>query len=86
MPCPKPQAVNLRNERMTKITIALAAALMMSTATVAVADSAKRHPAPARAKATPARIDQSPNTSMMPNGNLMMNVMDRASSPFACGG
>jgi hypothetical protein len=71
---------------MTKITIALAAALLMSTATLAMADSAKRQPVSARAKATPVRVDQSSNMSMMPNGNLMMNVMDRASSPFACGG
>jgi hypothetical protein len=69
---------------MTKTTIALAAALLMSTASVAMADSAKRYPAPN--KSTPVRVDQSRNMSMMPNGNLMMNVMDRASSPFACGG
>ena len=66
--------------------IALAAALLMSTATLAIADSAKRHPVSPRAKATPVRVDQSSNMSMMPNGNLMMNVMDRASSPFSCGG
>jgi len=64
--------------------IALAAALMMSTATLATADAAKRHPA--SNKSTPVRADQSRNMSMMPNSNLMMNVMDRASSPFACGG
>jgi len=69
---------------MTKTTIALATALLMSTATFAAADSAKRHSA--SAKSTPARVDQNRNMSMMPNGNLMMNVMDRASSPFACGG
>ena len=69
---------------MTKAKIALAAAMLMGTATVAMADSAKRHPAPN--KSTPVRVDQSRNMSMMPNSNLMMNVMDRASSPFACGG
>jgi hypothetical protein len=69
---------------MTRITIALAAALLMGTATIAAADSAKRHPA--SNKSTPVRTDQSRNMSMMPNSNLMMNVMDRASSPFACGG
>jgi hypothetical protein len=69
---------------MTKTTIALAAALLMSTATVAMAGPAKRQPV--STKTTTVRVDQSRNTSMMPNSNLMMNVMDRASSPFACGG
>jgi len=69
---------------MTTTRIALVAALLMSTATVALAESAKRHSA--STKSTPVRVDQSRNMSMMPNGNLMMNVMDRASSPFACGG
>ena len=74
---------------MTKTTIALATALLMTTATVAMAGSAKRHLASAAGgalKSTPVRVDQSRNMSMMPNSNLMMNVMDRASSPFACGG
>ena len=73
---------------MTRTKIALAAALLISTASVAMADSPKRHSATAGgAKATPVRVDQSRNMSMMPNtNNLMMNVMDRASSPFACGG
>jgi hypothetical protein len=69
---------------MIRTTIALAAALMMSTATAAMADSGKRHPA--ANKSTVVRVDQTRNMSMMPNNNLMMNVMDRASSPFACGG
>jgi len=75
---------------MIKISIALAAAIVMSTATGALAqqNSAKRHTIPGGSamQSTPARVDQSRNMSMMPNGNLMMNVMDRASSPFACGG
>jgi len=74
---------------MTKTTIALAAALLMSTATIAMAGSAKRYVASAAGaaiKSTPVRVDQNRNMSMMPNSNLMMNVMDRASSPFACGG
>jgi hypothetical protein len=74
---------------MTKTTIALAAALLMGTATAALADSAKRHStstAKGAMKSTPVRGDQDRNMSMMPNSNLMMNVMDRASSPFACGG
>jgi hypothetical protein len=75
---------------MTKISIALAAAIAMSTATAALAErnSARRHSTPGGSamQSTPARVDQSRNMSMMPNGNLMMNVMDRASSPFACGG
>jgi hypothetical protein len=60
----------------------------MGTATVAMAGSAKRHTASAGGamKSTPVRVDQNRNMSMMPNSNLMMNVMDRASSPFACGG
>jgi len=70
---------------MAKMTIALTAVLMMSTATAAMASSAKRQPV--AAKAAPVRVDQSRNMSMMPGtNNLMMNVMDRASSPFACGG
>ena len=69
---------------MAKMTIALTAVLMMSTATAAMASSAKRQPV--AAKAAPVRVDQSRNMSMMPNSNLMMNVIDRASSPFACGG
>lgn len=70
---------------MTRTKIALAAALLIGTATVAMADSAKRHSA--STKATPIRVDPSRNMSSAPNtNNLMMNVMDRASSPFACGG
>jgi hypothetical protein len=73
-----------RTRHMTKTTIALAATVLMSTASVAMAGSAKRHPV--SAKTTTVRVYQSRNMSMMPNSNLMMNVMDRASSPFACGG
>lgn len=66
-------------------TIAVAAALLMGTATVALAGdgsrAAKRVPG---AQSSPVRMTQPSN--MSPNGNLMMNVMDRASSPFACGG
>jgi hypothetical protein len=69
---------------MTRTTIALAAALLMSTAPAAMAGAAKRHPV--STKNTTVRVDQSRNMSMMPNSNLMKNVMDRASSPFACGG
>ena len=72
---------------MTRTKLALAAALLMSTATVALSDSPKRHLTSAgAAKATPVRVDQSRNMSMPNTNNLMMNVMDRASSPFACGG
>ena len=70
--------------------IALTAAVLIGTATVALAEtpaSAKRHPMRAGAtQSTPMRADQNRNMSTMPNSNLMMNVMDRASSPFACGG
>ena len=71
---------------MTRITVALAAALLMGTATVAMAGDGSR---PAKRSSTGTmqsssmRVGQPTN---MPNGNLMMNVMDRASSPFACGG
>ena len=73
---------------MIRLKIALATALMIGTASAAMADSSKRHSATAAAtKATPVRVDQNRNMSMMPStDNLMMNVMDRASSPFACGG
>ena len=71
---------------MTRTTIALAAALLMGTATVALAGDGSR---PAKrvsgAQLTSMRMTQPSNMSA-PNGNLMMNVMDRASAPFACGG
>jgi hypothetical protein len=76
---------------MTKTKIALAAVLLMGTATAALADDGlsnrtKRHTANAgAAQSTPIRVNQAGNMAA-PNGNLMMNVMDRASSPFACGG
>lgn len=66
--------------------IALVVALLMGTATGALAGDGSR---PAKrvsgAKSTPMHVTQPSNMSA-PNGNLMMNVMDRASSPFACGG
>ena len=37
-------------------------------------------------QATPVRLNQARNMSEPNTNNLMMNVMDRASSPFACGG
>ena len=73
---------------MTRTTIALAAALLMGTATVAMAGdgsrSAKRSSVGAM-QSSSMRASQPTNMSA-PNGNLMMNVMDRASSPFSCGG
>ena len=77
---------------MTKTKIVLAAALLMGTATVALAEDGhmnrtKRHTAHAGAtQATPVRLNQARNMSEPTTNNLMMNVMDRASSPFACGG
>ena len=77
---------------MTKTKIALAAALLMGTATAALADNGhmnrtKRHTAKAGAtQSTPVRLNQAGNMSAPGTNNLMMNVMDRASSPFACGG
>jgi len=77
---------------MTTTRIALAAVLLIGTASAAFAEDglrrAKRAPAHANgvaSQSTPVRINQSPDMSM-PGANLMMNVMDRASSPFACGG
>ena len=72
---------------MTRTTIALAAALLMGTATVALAGDGSR-PAKrssAAMQSSSMRASQPAHMSA-PNGNLMMNVMDRASAPFACGG
>ena len=71
---------------MTKTTIALAAALLMGTATVAMAGHGSRPAKRVTSGATQASRISQPSNISMPNGNLMMNVMDRASSPFACGG
>jgi hypothetical protein len=78
---------------MTKTKIALAAALLVGTATAALAEDgshanrAKRHMANAGAtQSTPVRLNQAGTMSAPNTNNLMMNVMDRASSPFACGG
>jgi hypothetical protein len=76
---------------MTKTKIAFAAALLIGTASAALADNgqtnrSKRHIANAgAAQATPVRLNESGMSTPTTN-NLMMNVMDRASSPFACGG
>jgi hypothetical protein len=70
---------------MTKTMIALAAALLMGTTTAALAGDGSRPAKRSTAGALQSRVSQPSNMSM-PNGNLMMNVMDRASSPFACGG
>ena len=75
---------------MTKIT--LATALLMGTATVALAQGT--HPnrtnrafaAAGAAQSTQMPMNQGRNMSAPLTNNLMMNVMDRASSPFACGG
>lgn len=77
---------------MSKTKIALAAALLIGTATAALAEDgyttrAKRHTANAAAtQSTPVPGNQARNMSAPSTNNLMMNVMDRASSPFACGG
>jgi hypothetical protein len=71
----------------TKTKIALAAALLMGTATVAAAEGThSNRVSRSAAQATPVRMNQDRNMSMPGSNNLMMNVMDRASSPFACGG
>jgi hypothetical protein len=76
---------------MIKTRMALAVALVMSTASAAFAeDGARLHPGKRylhgrTMQSAPMSVNQSRNTSA-PNSNLMMNVMDRASSPFACGG
>ena len=77
---------------MTMSRIALAVVLVTGTATVALAEDGFRPKAAKRASANASAI---PSTPLRPNqdrnvstsvDNLMMNVMDRASSPFACGG
>ena len=74
---------------MTTTRIALAAVLLIGTATAASAEdslrskSGKRYSVSASA-IKPAPMRQDRNMSMP--DNLMMNVMDRASSPFSCGG
>jgi hypothetical protein len=76
-----------RDSDMTRTTIALTAALLMGTATVALAGEGSRpakRASSAAMQSTPMRATQPSNMST-PNGNLMMNVMDRASSPFSCG-
>jgi hypothetical protein len=77
---------------MTMRRIALAVVLVIGTATVALAEDGFRPKAAKRASAnasaiqsTPLRPNQDRNVSTSAD-NLMMNVMDRASSPFACGG
>jgi hypothetical protein len=71
---------------MTKTTIALAATLLMGTATVAMAGDGSRPAKRVTGGAMQSTRMSQPANMSMPNGNLMMNVMDRASSPFACGG
>ena len=74
---------------MTATRIALAAVLLIGTATATLAEDGlrskggKRHSASASA-IKPAQMRQDRNMSTP--DNLMMNVMDRASSPFSCGG
>lgn len=79
---------------MTRVKIALAAVLLIGTASAPLAEDGFRPNPAKRSSANTAastikpaamRPNQRPNASM-PGGNLMMNVMDRASSPFACGG
>ena len=71
---------------MTRTKIALAAVLLLGTGSAALAESGS-YSNPAKRYATQQaskRVDQ--NMSTPTTNNLMMNVMDRASSPFACGG
>ena len=73
---------------MTRTKIALAAVLLIGTGSAALAENgsysnpAKRYAAQQASK----RVDQDRNMSKPATDNRMMNVMDRASSPFACGG
>ena len=74
---------------MTTTRIALAAVLLIGTSSAALAEDGlrskggKRYSASASAtKPAPMRQDRNMSTP----DNLMMNVMDRASSPFSCGG
>ena len=73
---------------MIRTKIALAAALLMGMATVALAgDGLRAKPIKRQSAANqsaPMRVNQDSN--MATPSNFMMNVLDRASSPFACGG
>jgi hypothetical protein len=71
---------------MTRTTIALAAALLMGTATVALAGDGSRPAKRLSGAMQSSSMRASQPTNMSTNGNLMINVMDRASAPFACGG
>ena len=75
---------------MTTTRIALAAVLLIGTVSAALAEDGLRSKSTKRLSASAASAMQStpkrPVDASMPGANLMMNVMDRASSPFACGG
>jgi hypothetical protein len=77
---------------MTKTKIALATLLLTSMASAAFAEDGMRTKSNKRAvtnasmaQAVAKRVTPAVDASM-PGANLMINVMDRASSPFACGG
>jgi len=74
---------------MTATRIALAAVLLIGTATAALAADGLRHKSGKRDSASASAIKPTPmrqDRNMSTPDNLMMNVMDRASSPFSCGG
>ena len=74
---------------MTTTRIALAAVLLIGTATAALAEDGLRHKSGKRYSASASAIKPTPmrqDRNMSTPDNLMMNVMDRASSPFSCGG
>jgi len=71
---------------MNRTKIALAAMLLIGTASAALAEDGYAKPTKRYASQASKRLDQDRNMSKPTTDNLMMNVMDRASSPFACGG
>ena len=72
---------------MTRTKIVLAAALLIGTASAALAEDGYSKPAKHyAAQQASKRPNQDRNMSTPATNNLMMNVMDRASSPFSCGG
>ncbi len=77
---------------MTRTKIALATLLLTSMASAAFAEDGMRAKSTKRAATNVSMVQPVAKRvapavdASMPGANLMINVMDRASSPFACGG
>ena len=77
---------------MTRTKIALATLLLTSMASAAFAEDGMRAKSTKRAATNASMVQPVAKRvapavdASMPGANLMINVMDRASSPFACGG